>query len=42
MEGVKGAEGMKGTEGVKGFIFMLISNLYSSTLIGCGWELTQS
>ena len=36
MEGVKGAEGMEGTEGVKGFIFMLISDLYSSTWLWLG------
>ena len=29
-------------EGVEGLMFMLISGLHSSTVIGCGGELNQS
>ena len=45
LEGMEGAEDMEGgetAEGTEGLMFMLISDLQSSTVIGCGGELNQS
>ena len=49
MDGAEGTDGMEGTDGVDGMDgggknqgFMLVSDVHSSNVIGCGGELSQS